>query len=287
MGEETMSMTTTRKAKKRVTSKTRCKTCTEPKPLTKKRLAKAVKRLDKLPMIKPAPAIDRITMDMLKDPDPCPDCKGAREWTNPNGPYVHAVCFACRKEQVFNRATGVLMSGGSFIAADRQVCPSCGGMKVHHSDHAVGGFEICTTCKGTGYKKLTVVNKGEFMKIISDCAIRYRREGIYQSLRRNSHMHNWNKRIYNHQDAELVDAVLVDFINFMGTFQGVDYGMYTKHLSWENMQHTCQYREIGTVRKKPASISNRVFICQNVKKMKGPGQPKCEKKDCPEWKEPA
>ena len=32
----------------------------------------------------------------------------------------------------------------------RKPCPSCGGMRAHHSDHAIGGFERCSACGGTG-----------------------------------------------------------------------------------------------------------------------------------------
>ena len=31
-----------------------------------------------------------------------------------------------------------------------KICPSCGGMKMHHTDHAPGGFETCSTCSGQG-----------------------------------------------------------------------------------------------------------------------------------------
>lgn len=37
---------------------------------------------------------------------------------------------------------------------EARVCPDCGGMKMHHSDHSPNGFEKCMRCDGTGeYRK--------------------------------------------------------------------------------------------------------------------------------------
>ncbi len=51
------------------------------------------------------------------------------------------------------------------------------------------------------------------------------------SLRRNSHM---NANVMAHREnipQEVVDALLVDFINYVGVWQGVDYGMYVEDLN--------------------------------------------------------
>ena len=42
------------------------------------------------------------------------------------------------------------VSGKAPRCTLEEVCPSCGGMKMHHTDHAPGGFEVCGTCKGKG-----------------------------------------------------------------------------------------------------------------------------------------
>ena len=63
--------------------------------------------------------------------------------------------------------------------------------------------------------------------------IRTYRLDANNSLRRNSHM---NANVMSHREnipQEVVDALLVDFINYVGVWQGVDYGMYTKDLNEE------------------------------------------------------
>jgi len=45
-----------------------------------------------------------------------------------------------------------------------------------------------------------------------------------------------NADVMSHREnipQEVVDALLVDFINYVGVWQGVDYGMYTKDLNEE------------------------------------------------------
>jgi hypothetical protein len=64
----------------------------------------------------------------------------------------------------------------------------------------------------------------DMLTITKVCADKYRKEA-QQSLIRNRHMNNI-------EDGELVqqrhiDAVLVDFINYIGVKHGVDYALYT------------------------------------------------------------
>lgn len=63
--------------------------------------------------------------------------------------------------------------------------------------------------------------------LIANDAKEYVKEGVLESVKRNSHMNNY-------EDEEIsqtaINAILVDFINFVGMRQGVDFGMYTKDL---------------------------------------------------------
>lgn len=144
-------------------------------------------------------------------------------------------------------------------------CPNCGGMKAFHTDHVEGGFEMCKTCLGKGYVP-SLLSKGEFLKMIDEGAVRYKKSGILKSIERSRHMNKF--RAYASYDEDLADAILVDFINFLGLFQGLDYAIYTKDLSWENTREVCMYREnaLDCIHPKVDSI--------------------CKKKGCPIWQDP-
>ena len=67
----------------------------------------------------------------------------------------------------------------------------------------------------------------EVLEKTADYAKKYRSES-QRSLERNNHMNQI-------EDGEMVqqriiDAVLVDFINYIGFKHGIDYAMYTKDL---------------------------------------------------------
>lgn len=53
-------------------------------------------------------------------------------------------------------------------------------------------------------------------------------EGAKASLVRNNHMNGIKKD--EEVDQRVIDAVLVDFINFIGVKQGIDYALYTSDL---------------------------------------------------------
>ena len=59
------------------------------------------------------------------------------------------------------------------------------------------------------------------------------RLGTNDSLRRSCHMNNHVMEDREDIPQEVIDALLVDFLNYMGTWQGVNYGMYTRHLEEE------------------------------------------------------
>lgn len=80
------------------------------------------------------------------------------------------------------------------------------------------------------------LSKGELLNILTEEA-KSHRDYAYKSLKRNKHMNDLSPadiRELNRLDAgfrqRLIDAVLVDYINYLAAGQGVDYGLYTKHL---------------------------------------------------------
>lgn len=67
----------------------------------------------------------------------------------------------------------------------------------------------------------------ELLTILSNHAKEYRKEAN-DSMQRNAHMFKKHAGIIVHQDV--IDAILVDFINTLAASNGVDYGMYTHDL---------------------------------------------------------
>lgn len=79
------------------------------------------------------------------------------------------------------------------------------------------------------------MTRGELLNILSEEAKSYRGDA-YESIKRNKHMNDLSPadiRKLEKLDPTLlqglIDAVLVDFINYLATGQGIDYGLYTKH----------------------------------------------------------
>ena len=70
------------------------------------------------------------------------------------------------------------------------------------------------------------MTRGELIKFISTCAETYV-DDAKKSIKRNSHMNFYD----NEPVAQsTIDALIVDFVNFCGTKQGLDWGLYTKDL---------------------------------------------------------
>jgi|TARA_R110002153_G_scaffold197760_1_gene351296 hypothetical protein len=67
----------------------------------------------------------------------------------------------------------------------------------------------------------------EVLEKTTDYAKKYRSEA-QQSLERNRHMNQIEEGEQVQQ--RIIDAVLVDFINYVGMKHGIDYGIYTKDL---------------------------------------------------------
>lgn len=72
------------------------------------------------------------------------------------------------------------------------------------------------------------LNVGEVMTHISDLAKKYKKDDIGKSIKRNNHM---NKLTGDEEiNEDILDATVVDFINYIGSQNGMDYGMYTEDL---------------------------------------------------------
>ena len=71
------------------------------------------------------------------------------------------------------------------------------------------------------------MKKIELLELITKYAKDYV-DGADGSVKRNQHMNNFDINEYIRQD--LIDALIVDYINFIGMEQGVDYGLYTEDL---------------------------------------------------------
>lgn len=64
----------------------------------------------------------------------------------------------------------------------------------------------------------------ELLEMLKNCAIKYRQDT--NSVSRNKHLTNLSEE----PSQEIKDAVLTDFINYIGMFQGVDYALSVEDL---------------------------------------------------------
>lgn len=78
------------------------------------------------------------------------------------------------------------------------------------------------------------MTKGAFMSVIEMISRDYYKDAP-QSILRNNHMNNLKGDEVINKDV--VEAVIVDFINFIGMKQGLDYGMYIKDLYNERIRN--------------------------------------------------
>ena len=73
------------------------------------------------------------------------------------------------------------------------------------------------------------MTKGMLMEMLVDIATDYVKTAK-TGLKRNGHMNEMDKEELNNLTQNQIDAVVVDFINVVGTFQGMDLGLYTHYL---------------------------------------------------------
>lgn len=83
------------------------------------------------------------------------------------------------------------------------------------------------------------MTKIELLKMLDREAKSYRKTAL-ASIERNGHMNDLSTmdiRVMK-EDQErfqrFADAILVDFVNYIGNGQGLDYGLYTKH--WDSKE---------------------------------------------------
>ena len=74
------------------------------------------------------------------------------------------------------------------------------------------------------------MTKAELLKYLEKRAKDYRKNCV-DSINRNSHMNETSGKF--NLDQNSIDAILTDFINYIGIHQGIDYAMYTEDLRKE------------------------------------------------------
>lgn len=70
------------------------------------------------------------------------------------------------------------------------------------------------------------MTKGKLMKMLCRCAKDYHKDTL-NSITRNDHMNDYDG-FYVSQAT--IDAIIVDFVNFVGVWQGIDLALYTRDL---------------------------------------------------------
>ncbi len=79
------------------------------------------------------------------------------------------------------------------------------------------------------------MTRGEFLNALTEEAKKYRKKSL-SSIAQNGHMNDLSMKDISKLNKDkkftqrVVDALLVDFINFVGVGQGIDYALYTEHL---------------------------------------------------------
>jgi hypothetical protein len=78
------------------------------------------------------------------------------------------------------------------------------------------------------------MTKREFMKILEMTAAEYVRVAK-ESIFKNKHMNDLRPEDKYMVNQRIIEAVIADYINYIGTFQGLDEGLYTHYLynEWE------------------------------------------------------
>jgi hypothetical protein len=73
---------------------------------------------------------------------------------------------------------------------------------------------------------------GEYLELVTEDAKWYfKKYDPCASIKRNTHMNEITKDTV--VDQKVVEAAIVDFINYMATIRGGDYGLYTRDLRSE------------------------------------------------------
>jgi hypothetical protein len=113
---------------------------------------------------------------------------------------------------------------------DHKICISRWGSDSESSvDTSVKlDFVYAVKSVNTSEPELRKLTSGELLTLLTNFAKDYAKEGV-ESIKRNNHMNDVPKTETVSQ--KIVDAVLVDFVNYIGMSNCVDYGLYTKDLN--------------------------------------------------------
>lgn len=71
------------------------------------------------------------------------------------------------------------------------------------------------------------MTKGELCSILIRDVKDYKKEDVLKSITRNNHMNDYDGEEIK---ETTIDAILVDFINYVAVHQGLDLGLYTRDL---------------------------------------------------------
>lgn len=74
------------------------------------------------------------------------------------------------------------------------------------------------------------MTNGDFINMVVNDLKAYHKGGVLESVKHNSHM---SKYAGERVSPDTIDAILVDFVNFIGSRRGMDLGLYTKDLREE------------------------------------------------------
>jgi len=77
-----------------------------------------------------------------------------------------------------------------------------------------------------------IITKLDLMNNLTEIVTEYAPK-CRKSVLRNSHMNKMDNKNPSKQDV--IEAILVDFVNYVGAFQGLDWGLYTKDLHKEDI----------------------------------------------------
>jgi hypothetical protein len=75
--------------------------------------------------------------------------------------------------------------------------------------------------------QLRKLTSGELLKLITGFAKEYHSKSV-ESVKRKNHMNDLTEK--DEVSQKVVDAVLADFVNYIGSTRGVDYGLYASDL---------------------------------------------------------
>lgn len=79
----------------------------------------------------------------------------------------------------------------------------------------------------------TIQTSGDMMKYLTGRAKEWIPESM-KSIKRNCHMNNCPDTLeINKANQDLVDAAITDFLNYIGSCYGMDYGLYANDLRYE------------------------------------------------------